>query len=315
MRSLKKRKVLSLLVVVVFACCGFFIGMGLRELWLSASNSSGPAQQTDPDDKTPIIYVDQRLVIPVPATDVGESQVISKGILNSSTMQIALTFDSGWLYDQTTALLDVLDEYQVKSTFFLRGLWVQEHPDLARSIYNRGHTLGNHSLVHDHMRPMSEEELIQDLTKSTQIIAETTGYRPYLFRPPYGEYNSKMLSVLGQQGYPYTVLWTLDSYDWQKQRNGTDVTAAFLIDRVLSNASNNGIILMHVGGYETVGALPEIITGLTEQGYTLVRVTDMLPPPACDEIIYTVKKGDTLYSIAKTHGTTVEAITAANNLD
>jgi peptidoglycan/xylan/chitin deacetylase (PgdA/CDA1 family) len=209
-------------------------------------------------------------------TTAGASMVISAGIVNHATKQIALTFDAGWLYENTEALLNLLDEYNVKATFFVRGLWVKEHPDLATEIVNRGHALENHSLTHGHMSTMTDAEVENEIRETTDIIKETTGYLPQLFRPPYGEYDKRILRILKEEGYLYTILWTVDSYDWAEEMNGVKITKDYLVKRVLSNASDNGIILMHVGGYETINALPEIITGLRSEGYELVEVNDML---------------------------------------
>jgi peptidoglycan/xylan/chitin deacetylase (PgdA/CDA1 family) len=71
-------------------------------------------------------------------------------------------------------------------------------------------------------------------------------------------------------------MWTVDSHDWAEELNGIKITKDYLVNRVLDNASDNGIILMHVGGYETINALPEIIAGLKSEGYELVKVNDML---------------------------------------
>jgi len=209
-------------------------------------------------------------------TTANASTVIRAGIVNHATKQIALTFDAGWLYENTEALLNLLDEYDVKATFFVRGLWVKEHPDLATEIINRGHALENHSLTHGHMSTMTDAEVENEIRATTDIIRETTGYLPQLFRPPYGEYDKRILRILKEEGYPYTILWTVDSYDWAEELNGVKITKDYLVNRVLDKASDNGIILMHVGGYETIHALPEIITGLRSEGYELVKVNDML---------------------------------------
>ena len=209
-------------------------------------------------------------------TTADASTVIRAGIVNHATKQIALTFDAGWLYENTDALLNLLDEYNVKATFFVRGLWVKEHPDLATEIVNRGHALENHSLTHGHMSTMTDAEVKNEIRGTTDMIRETTGYLPQLFRPPYGEYDKRILRILKEEGYPYTILWTVDSYDWAEELNGVKITKDYLVGRVLDKASDNGIILMHVGGYETIHALPEIITGLRSEGYELVKVNDML---------------------------------------
>jgi peptidoglycan/xylan/chitin deacetylase (PgdA/CDA1 family) len=282
--------------------------------------ASGPEPEEEPDSGVGskyTIFVDQQLVIPVYGKGgATESIVINSGIISSKEKQIALTFDAGWLYDQTMDLLNVLDDYQVKSTFFLRGKWVEDHPDLAKEILKRGHSVENHSLTHGHMKQMTDEEVWNEMAVSTKIIKEVTGYRPYLFRPPFGEYDNRILRILAQQGYPYTVKWTVDSLDWAEELNGQKITEQYLIERVLKGATDKGIVLMHVGGYHTVNALPEIIEGLRKDGYKLVRVNDMLPPlqELENQIIYTVKKGDTLSSIARKYGITVEDIVRANSL-
>lgn len=265
----------------------------------------------------PIIYIGQ--ILKIPSTDgnaTGVSQVINQGVLSVSGKQIALTFDAGWLYDQTGALLNVLDSYNVKSTFFLRGYWASEHPDLVRAIAGRGHAVENHSLTHSHMMAMSDAEIRNEMVQSTNIITNITGVRPHLFRPPFGEYDSRMLPILGEEGYAYTVMWTVDSHDWAEVLNGVTITEPYLINRVLANATDNGIVLMHVGGYHTVEALPEIIEGLRSAGYNLVKVNDMLPSISDPDgyIYYTVVKGDTLYGISRKYNVTIEEIIALNNL-
>lgn len=205
------------------------------------------------------------------------SKLVWGGTSTSEAKQLALTFDSGWEYDKTLQLLDVLDQYQVKATFFLRGGWVKDHPDLTREIVSRGHLIESHSQAHGHMNTMTEDEVSTDIIESTNIIKDTIGYTPTMFRPPYGEYNNRLLNVLGEHGYQYTVMWTIDSHDWAETMNGVNVTEQYLIDRVLNRASDNGIVLMHVGGYQTVNALPEIITGLRDAGYELVRMDELIP--------------------------------------
>jgi peptidoglycan/xylan/chitin deacetylase (PgdA/CDA1 family) len=235
-----------------------------------------PVQQAQPQpesDSEPATATQQEQA---KETTADASTVVREGIVNHTTKQIALTFDAGWLYENTEALLNLLDEYNVKATFFVRGLWVKEHPGLAAEIVNRGHALENHSLTHGHMSTMTDAEVGNEIRATTDMIRETTGYLPQLFRPPYGEYDKRILRILIEEGYPYTILWSVDSYDWAEELNGVKITKDYLVNKVLNKASDNGIILMHVGGYETIHALPEIITGLRSEGYELVKVNDML---------------------------------------
>ncbi len=276
-----------------------------------------PAGDSIPPAATPVIFVGQSLVIPVPGEAVGNSasQIIGKGTLSPGTKQVALTFDSGWLFDQTISLLDTLDQYGVTATFFPRALWVKEHPDLAWEIASRGHTIGNHSLTHPHMKGLNADQIRQEMRESTEIIQSTTGVRPYLFRPPFGEYNQLMLDILGQEGYPYSIMWTVDTHDWADELNGKTITVDYVVNRVLDNVEPNAIMLMHVGGPKTVQALPRIITGLRDKGYTFNTVDKMLPAPNFSRTVHMVVKGETLYSISKKYGVSVQQIIDANGLN
>lgn len=199
------------------------------------------------------------------------------GISQLEEKQIALTFDSGWEYDQTQQLLQVLEDYQVRATFFLRAGWVEDHPDLALEIAGRGHQIESHSLAHAHMGSMNREEMEVDIRAANEIYQRVLGTVPTMFRPPYGEFNDLLLTVLKEQGYQYAVMWTVDSHDWAETMNGNQVTEQYVIDRVLARASDKGIVLMHVGGLKTIEALPEIIEGLGDYGYRLVALEEILP--------------------------------------
>jgi len=290
----------------------------------------------DEPEKTPIIYVGQRLTIPgksagsAPST--ASSQVITGGQLASSSgnKEIALTFDSGWEYTHCLPLLKVLDDYNVKATFFPRADWLKDHPDLGREIVRRGHTMGNHSKTHPEMteNKMSAAGIREEMRQSTRIIEEICGVRPYLFRPPYGAYDSRLLKILAEEGYPYTIMWSIDTIDWdagnKRKVDGKEtlIDEDFIVNRVLKNSEakkNNGIVLMHIGGdsagHLTVKALPRIIEGLSSQGYSFTTVDKMLPAPdSGGQTVYTVQKGDTLYSISRRYGVTVQQLIEANNL-
>lgn len=207
----------------------------------------------------------------------GMARLVYGGDSQLEGKQIALTFDSGWEYDQTRQLLQVLEDYQVRATFFLRAGWVEDHPDLALEIAGKGHQIESHSLAHGHMGSMTREQMEADIAAANEIYQRVLGIAPAMFRPPYGEFNDLLLTVLKEQGYQYAVMWTVDSHDWAETMNGNQVTEQYVIDRVLARASDNGAVLMHVGGLKTIKALPEIIQGLRDAGYQLVTLQEMLP--------------------------------------
>ena len=207
----------------------------------------------------------------------GMARLVYGGDSQLEGKQIALTFDSGWEYDQTRQLLQVLEDYQVRATFFLRAGWVEDHPDLALEIAGKGHQIESHSLAHAHMGSMNRGEMEADIRAANEIYQQVLGITPAMFRPPYGEFNDLLLTVLKEQGYSYAVMWTVDSHDWAETMNGNQVTEQYVIDRVLARASDNGAVLMHVGGLKTIEALPEIIAGLRDSGYQLVTLDEILP--------------------------------------
>lgn len=287
----------------------------------------------DEPDEVPIIYVGQVLAIPGTgggSSGTSPSRVITKGTVSPGAKQIALTFDSGWEFAHTFILLDILDRYGIKATFFPRADWLEDHPALGREIIARGHTMGNHSRTHKDMTAakLSAAAIRDEMRQSTEIIQRICGVRPYLFRPPYGAYDDQLLRILAEEGYPYTIMWSIDTIDWdagnRRMVGGKEtlVDEDFIVNRVLENTDsnkNNGIVLMHIGGdtagHLTVLALPRIIEGLRSQGYSFTTVDKMIPPPSAGgQAAYTVQKGDTLYSISRRYGVSVQQIIDANDL-
>ena len=205
------------------------------------------------------------------------SIAISKGIVTSTSKQIALTFDAGWEYSTTLALLNMLDTYGVKATFFLRAYWVRDNQALAKEIQSRGHSIQNHSLTHPHMNTMTESQIRTEFTESTKIFQSVLGITPTLFRPPFGEYNSTVLKVAGETGYKYTVLWSIDTIDWAITSGGITITKDTIADKVINNVTDRDIVLMHIAYQKTVDALPKMIENLKSRGYVFKTVPQMVP--------------------------------------
>lgn len=199
----------------------------------------------------------------------GQSTVVSRVSTNEKMM--ALTFDDGSTSTNTTYILDILDKYNIKCTFFITGENAIRNPGSVKMILQRGHEIGNHSYSHPHLRQLTADETrveIEDCKTAMMIAADTTASP--LFRPPYGEYNSTSLTVADSCGYPWTLMWTIDTIDW----NGTPAEA--MINKVLTNSQPGAIVLMHVSGTYTKEALPKMIEGLHTQGYTLTKISDLL---------------------------------------
>ena len=101
----------------------------------------------------------------------------------------SISFDAAWGADNTQKILDVLDEYNVKATFFVVSAWAEQYPDTAKAIVEHGHELMNHSSKHDHYNSLTADQIVADVNKCNDVIEELAGSRPTLIRCPFGEYD------------------------------------------------------------------------------------------------------------------------------
>ncbi len=183
--------------------------------------------------------------------------------------KVAFSFDASWGAERTERILDILDQYSIKTTFFLTGFWVEEYPQYVKLISDRGHEIGNHTYSHPHLGSATEEQIKEELLKVEQMIEQLTGRRPDLFRAPFGEYNNQIIAVAGQLGYS-TIQWSIDSLDWQ------NLTREEIVQRVNHRAHKGAIILFHNNGLYTADALPEIINYYQRHGYSILPISKLI---------------------------------------
>lgn len=191
---------------------------------------------------------------------------------NPKLREIALTFDDGPAPTYTEAILSVLQRFHIQATFFMLGIWVQQYPDLARAVVADGNAVGDHSWNHPDLATMSAAQVIRQLRNTRDIIQQVTGVTPYLFRPPYEDFNRQILNTARQLDLS-TVIWNVDPRDWARP----GVSA--ITSNILTFTQNGSIILMHDGGgnrSETVAALSNIISRLLARGYTFVTIPQMM---------------------------------------
>lgn len=182
---------------------------------------------------------------------------------------VALTFDAAWGGDKTEKILDILDSYGVKATFFLVGFWVDEYPELVKEIASRGHLIGNHSDNHPHFNSLKNDEIAKEVTSAADKIKAVTGEEVKYFRAPYGEYNDRLLTYLDGADVK-CVQWTADSLDWK------GISGGEIADRVLNKIKSGGIILCHNNSDHILEALPLILLGLKNKGLKPVRVDELI---------------------------------------
>jgi peptidoglycan/xylan/chitin deacetylase (PgdA/CDA1 family) len=196
---------------------------------------------------------------------------------------IAITFDDGPNEPYTSEVLDILDKYNVKATFFCVGKNVELYPETARRIVAEGDVLANHSYTHDANHALTEYGA-RDLVMAENAIFDTVGVRPHLYRPPHGKKSPWELDAVRDQGM-IEVTWSVSS----AELNGA--TAPSLANNIVRETRGGEIILMH-DGYGTshncqnadksltVEALPTIIEKLQAEGYRFVTVPELLDVPA-----------------------------------
>mgnify|MGYP003503528938 FL=1 len=182
---------------------------------------------------------------------------------------LSISFDASWGADKTIPILDILDKYNVKTTFFLVGGWVDEYPEMLKEIVARGHEIGNHSDTHPHMSQQSEADIRKELHNMSDKVEKLTGVRPTLFRPPYGDYNNRVVTVSRAEGYE-CVQWSIDSLDW-KDRGTADI-----IKQCTYRVQPGDIVLFHNDSNDIVNALPTVIEHYQQLGYTIIPVSQIL---------------------------------------
>ena len=181
---------------------------------------------------------------------------------------IALTFDDG-PGPHTAHLLDILDQYGAKATFFLIGSKVSGQASIVRSIQARGHQLGNHSWSHPELPKLPVDQIAGEVDRTNEAIRQATGVTPAILRPPYGAVNGAILEQLRLRGMS-SILWSVDTRDW------ADRNSEIVCSRAVAGARPGAIILMHDIHQTSVGAVPCILSALKQQGYSFVTVQGLL---------------------------------------
>lgn len=183
--------------------------------------------------------------------------------------KIAISFDAAWGDDYTLGILDILDRYNIKSSFFLVGFWVDKHPEHVKEIYKRGHDVGNHSTNHPYMTKLSDEEIVKELNITGEKIEKLINEKPILFRPPFGDYDDRVINLCRENGY-YVIQWDVDSLDWK------ELGVQPVVDRVTRNVKNGSIVLFHNNAKYVLDFLPIIIEKLQAEGFEIVPISELI---------------------------------------
>ena len=188
--------------------------------------------------------------------------------VNRGDNKISISFDAAWGGDKTLGILDLLDEYNIKTTFFLVDIWTQKYPELVKEIVARGHEIGNHSTSHPQMSKLNETQIAKELNTQADNVLAIAGVRPVLFRPPYGDYNNRVITTARAQGF-VPIQWSVDSLDW-KNRGAQEI-----INRA-TKVKSGDIVLFHNDSQYILDALPAVLKYYAENGYSVVPISEIL---------------------------------------
>ncbi len=206
-----------------------------------------------------IPYADMRAQAPEP-----QAEAIP---LSSDRKMVALTFDDGPNPIYTNQILDTLEKYDARATFFDLGYLAEKYPDVVKRENALGCEVASHSYDHKNFDKLSDDAIQADIAKTDAIFQEILGRSPDAFRPPYGNCSEHTKTLIPMPIY----LWSVDTLDW-KSRN-----AASIVQEVTKLGDLDGkVILMHGIYAATADATAQLIPYLQEQGYELVTVSELI---------------------------------------
>lgn len=229
--------------------------------------STAQAATPTPPESVPA----QALEEPPPALNSKPDATALAPIFNTGSTdgkRIAITFDDGPHASLTYRILDELRTHHIKTTFFVIGNNAKRYPWVLQQIVAEGHEIGNHTYSHRILSQLSNEKVEEEIKRCQEIVKETTGCEPSLFRPPYGNYRTNTREI-ARQFRLNIILWSVDPRDWRIHDDER------IYQEVIRHVRPGSIILCHDNHPATIKALPRIFDTLTTDGYQFVTVSEL----------------------------------------
>ena len=198
-------------------------------------------------------------------------EVIFQATINDKK-QIALTFDDGPHPYRTPQILDILDKYNIKATFFLIGKNIEYYPEVVNREISAGHEIGNHTYSHSQLDKLKKDEIKEEISVFENALSKVSDYHTSIIRPPCGCYSEALCAVANETNHKI-ILWSIDTKDWAHTPVNT------IVENILTNAKSGDIILMHdyiAGDSPTPKVLEIIIPKLLSEGYEFVTVSELI---------------------------------------
>jgi len=209
---------------------------------------------------------------------------------DSRSHKIALTFDDGPKPEHSTKILDILNTYGIKASFFVVGKEAKTYPDMIVRMHEAGHEICNHTYSHERLDSLTDQQLDLEFLSTNQIVKQITGQEMKYFRPPGGRFNLLILEKLTKY-HLQPIMWNVNGGDFvpsismdnegnlQKDADGYKIKGSQdVYEEIIRTLRGGSIILLHNGSSQTIEILPKLITYLRQQGYTFVTISQLLDP-------------------------------------
>lgn len=205
----------------------------------------------------------------------GVDYVTSSSIINGvyysgdeKSNKITLMINVYWGTEYLDEMLQILEDNDVKTTFFVGGTWAVAESDMLQKIYDAGHEIGNHGYYHKDQGKLSAEKNYEEIINTHNLVKSLIGVEMDLFAPPSGSYNKKTVEIATELGYK-TIMWTdgRDTIDWR------DKDSEVIYNRAIKNCKGGDFVLMHPTE-ATKNALDRIIKTLKGKGFELCTVSE-----------------------------------------
>lgn len=187
---------------------------------------------------------------------------------DASQNNVSLMINVYWGNEYLPSMLQTLQEYNVKTTFFVGGMWVAKYPEELINIYEQGHEIANHGFFHKDQSTMTFSENQQEIINTHKLVKEYLGIEMNLFAPPSGAFNENTIQAAQALDYQ-VIMWSRDTIDWR------DHNADLIYTRATQNLSNGELVLMHPT-LETATALPRILEYCKEHSLNVVPVSSTI---------------------------------------
>ncbi|WP_282941892.1 polysaccharide deacetylase family protein [Paenibacillus sp. RC67] len=202
------------------------------------------------------------------------AQPIYKG--NPNKPMVSLMINVAWGNEYVDKMLDVLEKERVHATFFFDGSWLKNNVPTALRIKEKGHELSNHAYSHKNMSELSSTKASEEITKTQLLLEKELGVQNKLFAPPSGDFDQETVNIAHGLNL-HTILWTLDTVDWQKPEPMT------IVRKISTRVEPGSLILMHPTASSS-NALQQMIEVIKSKGLVLGTVSELISSNRVPEV-------------------------------